>query len=471
MSTQARIDGAEEPGHSSSRMLMGGALVLVLALIAVYLLWPSPTYMVRARFQAATQMIPGNLVTIAGHKVGLVKDVSLTPDGEAELKLEIEQRFAPMRTGTEAALRIASLSGSVNRYVELRIPPAGGEGIPDGGVIPATRTTSAVDLNQLFSTFDAKTRKGLQGVVRGGGQQWRGNGDEAAAGWQYLNPSLVASQRLFDELNRDTPALRKFLVANSNLVTDVADRRSDLSALVDRLATATGAIAREEVRLTEAISRLPGFMKRANSTYVNLRSTLDDLDPLVAASTKAAPKLRAVLRELRPFAEQAGGPVRTLAATVRRNGKDNDLVELAHAVLAFNAIAVGPVQRNGAQRPGSLKTIAAAAKSQAPKIGFFRPYGVDFTGWLDDFSHSGIYDANGSASRVATSVPAFAAVGGQLQLVPQEMRDKVGNLALRRGQTNRCPGTMERPAADRSNPWNPFADTKSCDPTQIPPGK
>jgi phospholipid/cholesterol/gamma-HCH transport system substrate-binding protein len=473
MSNRARIEGESGPDSGGRRMVAGAALVVAIGLLALYLLWPSDSYRVHARFQAATQMIPGNLVMISGHEVGLVKDVTLTPDGEADLELEVDKRFAPLRSGTEATLRIASLSGSVNRYVELRIPPAGGEEIPEGGVIPSTQTTSAVDLDQLFSTFDKKTREGLGRVVRGGGRQWKGRGAEAAVGWEYLNPSLVASQRLFDELNRDTPALRRFLVANSALVTDVADRRTDVSALVDRLATATGAIAREEARLTDAISRLPGFMKRANTTYVNLRATLDDLDPLVRESTKAAPRLRAVLRELRPFAEQAGGPVRTLAATVRRDGPGNDLVELAQAVLTFNAIAVGPVQRNGAQRPGGLPQIAAAAKSQTPKMAFFRPYAVDFTGWLDDFSHSGVYDANGSASRVATSVPAFAAVGGQLQLVPQDLRDELGNAVLTRGQTNRCPGSMERPAPDKSNPWNPFPTTAAvggCDPTQLPPG-
>ena len=41
--------------------------------------------------------------------------------------------------------------------------------------------------------------------------------------------------------------------------------------------TTTGAIAREEQSLSTAISELPPFMRRANSTFVNLRATLTDL--------------------------------------------------------------------------------------------------------------------------------------------------------------------------------------------------
>ena len=42
--------------------------------------------------------------------------------------------------------------------------------------------------------FDEKTRKGLKNVIRGFGASYAGKSKEANAGWEYLNPSLVASQ-------------------------------------------------------------------------------------------------------------------------------------------------------------------------------------------------------------------------------------------------------------------------------------
>jgi phospholipid/cholesterol/gamma-HCH transport system substrate-binding protein len=447
------------------RIAAVAALLGVLGLAAFLLLGGGDSYQVKARFQAATQMVQGNLVQNGGRPVGLVKKIELTEDGEAELTLEIDDELVPLRRGTTATLRTASLSGVVNRYVDLGVPAAGSETIPDGGLIDSSSTTSAVDLDQLFSLFDDDTGKGLQRVIQGSAKQYAGRGAEQNAAWKYLNPSLVATRRLFAEINRDTPLFERFLVESSELVTDVADRRDDLAGLIDRLATTTGALAREEQDLSATIAELPPFMRRANSTFVNLRAALDDLDPLVDASRPVTPKLRAVLRDLRPFARDATPTIRNLATLVRRKGKDNDLIDLGKSTLPFRDITTRPVQRNGKERPGSFATAIESLRGQTPHLGFFRAYAVDFTGWLDDFSHSGLYDANGSASRSSTSVNAFAAINGLLTPVPVELRDQVFNATIRKGQNNRCPGSIERGAV-----WKPTPDF-NCDETQVPPGR
>lgn len=443
--------------------------LLIVALVAGVILLKGDGYTVNVRFQAATQVVKGNLVKIAGRTVGTVDEIRLTPNGLAELHLKLDDDVAPLRTGTRATLRIASLSGIVNRYVDLQIPPAGGEQIPDGGLIDASQTTSAVDVDQLFNLFDKRARDGLRKVLRGSAAQYVGRGAEANAGWKYLSPSLFASSRLFQEIGGDTPVLERFLSGTSRLVGDLAERDGDLSKLIDRLATATGAIADEEKSLSGAIAALPPFMQRANTTFVNLRDTLDDVDPLVAESKPVAPKLRAVLTQLAPFATNAVPIVKTLADDVAKPGTDNDLIELSKAVLPFRNIAVGPVNVNGKERPGSFPTTVDSLAGSRKHWAFFRNYAVDFTGWLDDFSHSGLYDANGSTSRSALSVNAFSAVNGLLQPIPPELRNTVFDAIATRNQRNRCPGSSERPAPDRSNPIKVTGEG-ACDPTQLPPG-
>jgi phospholipid/cholesterol/gamma-HCH transport system substrate-binding protein len=468
MGEQEEHDGGLSPVGRAAAL---GALLLAVVAAGWLLLARDDGYRVHARFQAATNVVKGNVVQVAGRPVGTVEEITLSDSGAADLELKIDDdHVVPLRQGTTARLRIASLSGSANRVVDLSIPPAGGEEIDDGGVIETTRTTSAVEIDQLFDLFDPKTRKGLRSFIRGQANQWRNEGDRANAGWEYVNPALVSARRLFRELNYDSNVLKEFVVNSSRLVTDVADRRDDVASLVDRLADMTGAIAREESRLRDAIGLLPPFMRRANSTFVDLRSTLDDLDPVIDASRPVTPKLRRVLAQLRPFAREAVPTVRDLSALVRSPGDENDLLELARSVPPLRDIALRPVERNGQTRPGSFETSTRSLRGQRPHLAYFRPYTVDFTAWLDDFSHSGIYDANGSASRVATSVNAFAAIGAQLKLVPQELRNELNDLVVARGQNNRCPGGSERPAKDGSNPWKPTADF-NCDPTQIPPGK
>ena len=55
--------------------------------------------------------------------------------------------------------------------------------------------------------------------------------------WQYLNPAIATSSLLFHELNRDTSKFTHFVVNSSHLVTDLANRQSDLSGLVSNLST------------------------------------------------------------------------------------------------------------------------------------------------------------------------------------------------------------------------------------------
>lgn len=440
-----------------------GALVLAVVL-AVILLTGGDEYTIKARFQAATQMVKGNVVQIGGKPVGTIKTIELTEDGQAEIEMAIDDEFAPLRRGTQVNLRLASLSSPAGRYVDLTLPDGRiTETIPDGGLIEASSTSSAVDLDGLFNLFDEDTRKGLREFIRGQGEAYEGRGEDIDAGWKHLNPSLVAARRLFDEINRDTPLLERFLVAQSKLVTDVADRRDDLALLVDRLATATGAIAAEEQSLTAAVGQLPEFLRRGNTTFVNLRATLDDIAPLVEESKPVAPRLRKVFAQLRPFARDAAPTVRNLADTIQRPGAGNDLIELAKAVIPFREIAVGPVNRNGKERPGSFPTSTESLRRYTPQLGFFRPYAPDFTGWLDDFSHSGAYDANGSFSRSAVSVNAFAFANGQLSFIPQDQRSTSGFIA--RNQRSRCPGS-----AERGSVWKPSPDF-NCDETQVPPGK
>ena len=469
---QPKEEVKDEGLSPAGRAAIVAAVVLAVVGLVLVIAVGGSSYEVKVRFQNAGQLVSGNLVQTAGRPVGTVEEIELARDGSAEVLLKIDDdEIAPLRRGTEATIRQASLSGVANRYVDLMLPTGDRrEEIPDGGLIDTNATTTAIDLDQLFALFDEKTRKGLRRVVRGFGETYEGRSREANAGWEYLNPSLLASQRLFEELSGDEAALEGFLVSNSRLLSDVAERSGSVEQLVDRLATTLNAIAREKGSLSSAIEALPPFLRRANTTFVNLRAALDDLDPLVAESKPVAPKLRAVLRELRPFARDAAPTFRDLSNIVRRRGADNDLIELARSTLPFRDVTTRKQTVNGAEREGSFPAAVRSLRSQTPQFAFQRPYAVDLAGWFDDFSHSGVYDANGSASRVALTVSAFALLNGTLQIVPEELRAQVFGRVASLGQRNRCPGSTERPAADRSNPFKPSPDY-DCDETQVPIGK
>ena len=156
-------------------------------------------------------------------------------------------------------------------------------------------------------------------------------------------------------------------------------------------------------------------MRRADTTFVNLRATLDDLQPLVDESKPVAKKLRPFLAELRPLARDARPTLRDLSALVRSPGASNDLIELTKSSVPVRDAAVGPTKRNGKERDGAFPGSAKALEEAIPELATARPYAPDLTGWFDDFSHSGLYDALGGASRAAPYVNLFAPVNGVLK--------------------------------------------------------
>jgi len=448
--------------------------VLVAALVviaAVLLAGRGSTYAVTATFRDASQLVKGNTVQVAGVPVGSVADIDLTNDGRAAVRLEItDEDYAPLRRGTEAIVRLASLSGVANRYVDLRLPPGDPDTIPDGGRLDAQDVTSAVDLDQLLNTLDGETRRDLQGVIQGFAAQSDDASEAMRRGWVYLNPALAASSRLFQEVNRDTPALQNFLVENARLVSTLSERREDLTGVVDELEDLTRAVGSRRDQLSDALVQLPPFMRRANSTFVNLRAAIDDLRPLVEESRPAVRRLRPFFAELRPLARDARPTLRDLSALVRSPGADDDLIDLARSQPALRDIALREARRNGANREGAFPATVRALRQSVPELAYARPYAPDLTGWFDDFGHSGVYDALGGKSRVGTYVNAFANVEGVLRPIAPELRLDVFRRFTARGQRNRCPGAAEQEAADGSNPWRPSPDY-NCDPRQVLPGR
>ena len=417
-------------------------------LVAAILFRGSSGYTVKAQFINAGQLVKGNPVQVGGVAIGSVSGIKIAPNGQAEITLKLKDSHAPLRRGTKATIRQFSLSGIANRYVDLTIPPASQTAeIEDGGKLEVDDTRTAVDLDQLFNTLDPDTRKSLQGFFKGQAAQFKGRGAQANKGLEYLNPALSTSSRLFNELTKDTPVLERFLVDSAQLVTALAERRDDLAGLIGNLNETTRALGNQKTALAESIENLPPFMRRANSTFLNLRAALDDVDPLVDASKPVAKKLGPFLNEARAFAADAEPTVRDLSRTIRRPGRSNDLIEFVNSVPPLADAAVDTLNRTaspgGRRVPvgrtrGALQETVDAFKVGANEIALARPYTQDFLGWLDDFSTTGGgFDALGANAR------------GQINLAESLPVPRPG--PLRKGQFKRCPGSAEEPADDGSN--------------------
>ena len=424
-------------------LLIGSITVVALALFA----GGGSDYTVTARFINAGQIVKGNPVQAGGVPIGSVAKIELTPDGQADLTLSLEKEHSPLPTGTRAAIRQLSQSGITNRFVDLSFPDhrKGAGEIDDGGTIGADATTTQVDLDQVLNALKPETRKALQGLLEDSADSLADEGGEQLGrGIEYLNPGLSTSARLLRELTRERPVLERTLVNGADLVSALSERRESLASLVGTANETTGALARQKGALAESIGLLPPVMRRANTSFVNLRTTLDDLDPLVADAKPVARNLSPLLADARAVAAAARPTLRDLRSAIRRPGKGNDAVEVVRAVPRLADIAVVRKERAispGGRRVGVGETqgafpqAAEAFGDATPVIGFARPYSMDFIGWLDDFSSTGGY---------------FDALGGQTR-THVNIAENIYGTPPKTGQFKRCPGGADIVLPDRSN--------------------
>ena len=460
-SPPAKGGGRGEGGSTLTRSIAAIAVVVAVALVALLMFGGGSGYTVTADFQSASQLVKGNLVEVGGRQVGKVKDISLASNGVAKVKFTVDGEFAPLHEGTRAVIRSPSLSGIANRYVELELGPSDNNAITKGGTIPADNTQSAVDLDQLFNTLDPETRKGLQQIIRGSAIQLHGKAVQANQSLRYLAPAISTSAQVTDELARDQVEFQRFVTDTSGVVSTLASRSNDLTELVGNANATTQAIGDENVSLSQALAALPNTLQQGSQTFANLHGTLDTLDTLVNVSKPATKRLAPFLAELRPLIHDADPTIRDLRLLIRRNGANNDLIDLLGKQPKLTNLAKADFPR----------TIQALQKGQ-PVIDYIRPFAPDFTGWLTRFAESASpYDANGHYARVQPVFNAFQystnSSGSFLTAIPTSQR--LAGLQTKKGQ--RCPGMATQAPPDGSAPFLDLGQvTPACNPSGTLPG-
>ena len=471
---------------SSGAGRIAAVVAIAIAAVALVLLLRNggEDYRVTAEFQNASQLVTGNEVMIGGLSAGLVKEIELGDQGEALVTFTVDEEHAPLPGGTIATVRQNSLSSVAGRQVQLTLPPASDEGaeIEDGGTLSQSETVSAVDLDEVFNTLDTKTVKDFKRVIKGFRDSYEGVARQANRGFEYANPFLSTSRRVFSELTRDTRAFESLIVDTATLSGLLAERSGDISALVGNANRALGAIGNQRAALAEAIGRLPGFMRQANTTFVNLRAALADLNPLVDASKPVADRLSPFFSEFRQAAADSVPTIRDLSGIVRRPGKSNDLVELTRSQVPLARAGVGSGMPDCGSDPladyeaaadddfsqGALGETACALQNQLPQVSHIRAYIPEWVGWFDGFSTSGSLDASGGIGRISLTLNAFSPglTGG---INPGLPLPDIANVLTEINARARCPGALERDPGDDSTPFTD-GGAINCDPDLVPPG-
>ncbi len=205
-------------------------------------------------------------------------------------------------------------------------------------------------------------------------------------------------------------------------------------------------------------------MRQANTTFVNLRAALDDLDPLVETAKPATKNLAPFLSELRPVLSKAVPVFKNLRLSARRGGFANDTAE---------ALKFLPLVQERAST--AFPHAEAGIEAIQPTFDFARSYTPDiFNGFGRLGQITGYYDGNGHYARAQLAFNIFKRNEESGELEPSKPSEQYNSFGSSAGARRPCPGAATQPPSDGSSPFvnPPFAgsgvSSSECSPGDSP---
>jgi phospholipid/cholesterol/gamma-HCH transport system substrate-binding protein len=254
-------------------------------------------YRFQVPFTEATQLAEESDVRISGVSVGKVKRIDLDDAGNAVATIELESEYAPIPADTRATLRQKTLLGET--YVELTSGSDESGSLAEGGTLPGAQVAESVQLDEVFRTFDARTRAAFQTWMQGAAGALRGRGADLSVALASLDDFAAEADRVLRVLDSQRLAVRGLVRDGGEVFTALSERRGQLSGLIRNSAAVFETTARRDDDLRRAFTILPTFLRESRTTLGRLDRFAADTDPLVT-------QLRPAARELPPTLTATG---------------------------------------------------------------------------------------------------------------------------------------------------------------------
>jgi ABC-type transporter Mla subunit MlaD len=369
----------------------------------------SSGYRVDAIFDTAKGVIAGQLVKIAGARVGTVSDVTLTPDYKARIEMEVQPRFAPFRADSSCAIRPEGLIAENFVQCDPGAPGSPALAAQDGHAptVPVSHTGVPVTLNDLFDIWNVPTADRLTLLINDLGAAGAGRGDDINAILRRSNPALAAARNAIAILNQQHAQLAGALHSTDVVIAQLASRPARVQDFLTRAAAVTAQTGPRHAQLAQAVQRLPPLLAAARPALSQLDALTQAGQPVLDNLRAAAPGLDRLVGDVKPFATAAQPTVAALGG---------DLARAQPAVARLTPIA------------GQLATFAQAALPTSSLVdqmfvslrdrGFvegllgFLYYGASSTSRFDATSHflTGLLTTS-SCSQFATTPQAGCSAG------------------------------------------------------------
>jgi virulence factor Mce-like protein len=274
-------------------------------------------------FDDSRGLLPGQLVMIAGARVGEIDDVSLTADFKARVHLRIDRRFAPFRADASCTIKPQGLIAE--NYVDCK--PGTAKAAPlraKGGhapTVPVEHTTQPVSLTDLFEVWNTPTRQRVAVLLSTLGIANAGRGEDVNAILRRANPALALARRTIAQLRAQRDDLATIVDEGRPVAAALADRPEDLRRLLRHTSRVATETASERAALGEGLRRLPGLLRQARPSLASLDAVMAAGGPLLDQLAAAAPDVNRLSADLPRLAAAARPTLKALGPVLTRGAR------------------------------------------------------------------------------------------------------------------------------------------------------
>jgi phospholipid/cholesterol/gamma-HCH transport system substrate-binding protein len=370
-------------------------------------------YELKATFSNSANIAKNSPIRVAGVDVGKV--IATERDGDnTEVTFTVDDSGRPIHDDAFAAIRPRIfLEG--NFFIELDPGSPSAPEMDSGGTIPVSRTSTAVQIDEVLSALQTPVRADLGRLLESYGEaltheptaeedqtqlpEVKGrSGAEALNGaFRYGGDAGRYSAQVTDALlgtqQRD---LSRLVSSAGRAFGAFASRQRDLQGLIENFDVFTGALANQSTNLTATVRLLAPTLRVTHASLVSLNRTLPplrtyaiELRPAVAELPGLISASKPWLAQVRPLlsGREGGGAVRLLSestpalAGAAQASKQITLPQLNRLSLCTTKVMV----------PAANQVIEDRFSTGGPNYREFLYNLVNFAGMAQNFDGNGPY--------------------------------------------------------------------------------
>ncbi|HEX4733487.1 MAG TPA: MlaD family protein [Thermoleophilaceae bacterium] len=316
------------------RWLLAFALsVAVGALIASSSGRNDGAYRVRAVFDNASFVIPGEDVKIAGVKVGVIDRLDLTRDNKAAVVLRIDDpAFRPFRGDATCHVGLQSLIGE--QFVECVPTQPRGPGVqpapplreiksgPGKGehLLPVTNTVTPVNLDLIANIMRVPERERFRLIINELGAGLAGNGTELRKALRRANPALRKTDQVISVLARQNRTLARLVSESDQVLGPLAAHRRQLTGFITKSGKTAEATAARGADLERDLQKLPPFLEKLGPAADDFAALADEATPALQSLNSHSDTINKTVQRLGPTASKATPALVALGKTAESAG-------------------------------------------------------------------------------------------------------------------------------------------------------